>query len=119
MLNAYLTQIDLDNSRREAANQSGQEWIAHHPPPKWSTLAWENCLNDLIGDVPQVQLMQAFALHADFRAYTLATELAISYFHQELGEDAVSTAYSVQRELGKKVEQSTNPFGNVSTGSLQ
>ncbi len=110
VLSAYLQEIDLDNPIRIVANQSGREWIASRPPPRWSTLAWQSALEDLLDILPIPTLQAAFAFYADLQAYTLAIELATSYYNQEFPEEMLSTAFYVQAQLSEKIQQYGNPL---------
>lgn len=119
VLTEYLEIINLDNPIRIAANQSGNEWTASHPAPNWSTLAWENALTDLLGVVPQERILEVFSLYSHLRAFSLATELAISYHHKGLDYAVVATAFFVQEQLAEKLQKAGNPLREYAQPVIQ
>lgn len=113
-LEEYLVQTDLENPERTYSNLSGREWIAVHPTPSWSTVAWERVLSDLLDDASSSEMLNVFSFYSELKAYSLATELAVSYHRMKLEakvDDAlVEATYCVQEELANKIQQAGNPL---------
>ncbi|WP_139350519.1 hypothetical protein [Rhodanobacter sp. B04] len=113
-LEGYLAQTDLENPLRTYSNLSGREWIAVHPTPNWSTIAWERALGDLLSGASPAEMLHVFSLYNDLKAYSLATELAVRYHTMQLEgkvDDAlVAATYGVQGGLARKIRQAGNPL---------
>ncbi len=107
----YRRETSTDNPVFSVANQSGREWLASHPPPVWSTVAWHRLLDRLLDAVSESQLLAAYTHYSDLASYSLAVEKFMIYQVEQKPEELKSTAHFVQETIASRIEQAGNPLG--------
>jgi hypothetical protein len=110
VLAEYRHEIRSDNPVRLVGNQNGREWIASHPPPRWSTVAWHQMLGRLPEAVTESELVATYTFYANLDSLAAATEKAIAYHLQRVPEDLVSTAFLVQDQAIDQLGNTSNPL---------
>lgn len=106
----YRRETSTDNPVFSAANQSGREWLASHPPPVWSTVAWHRLLDRLLETVSESELLATYALYAELASYSLAVQKFMNYQVEQKSEDLKSTAHFVQETIATRIEKAGNPL---------
>lgn len=114
-LTDYRRETSTDNPVFSVANQSAREWLASHPPPVWSTVAWHRLLDQLLDTVSESELLATYAFYAELASYSLAVQKFMNYQVEEKSEELKSTAHFVQETIAARIEKAGNPLGALAS----
>lgn len=106
----YLADVDLDNPIRTVANQSGEEWIASHPAPRWWAIAFEANLSLRPDALSEQELLATHEFYTNLWSHTAAIQMAVGYKLDQRPYEMISTAFFVLRNLEEGILRKGNPL---------